>query len=238
MGAGIDTLQSVENLTGSNFNDSLTGNAGNNVLNGRGGNDVLNGLAGVDTASYAGASAGVTVNLGLATAQNTGGAGIDTLLSIENLTGSSFNDTLTGSSGNNVLSGGGGTDTLNGGNGNDQLIGGASRDTLNGGSGNDLFKYNSASDSPSGTGKDLINSFAGAGSALGDQIDLTAIDANASVTGNQAFVWGGTFTAGHLRYTGGVLQGTTDADAAAKFEIQLVGTPALSVGGAGTDILL
>lgn len=36
----------------------------------------------------------------------------------------------------------------------------------------------------------------------------------------------------------GVLQGNTDADVAAEFEIQLVGTPALVVGGAGTDILL
>ena len=43
---------------------------------------------------------------------------------------------------------------------------------------------------------------------------------------------------GHLRYVGGVLQGNVDGDAAAEFEIQLVGTPALVVGGTGTDILL
>ncbi len=73
---------------------------------------------------------------------------------------------------------------------------------------------------------------------VGDQIDLTDTDTNDLVAGNQAFIWGGSFTAGHLRYVGGVLQGNTDGDAAAEFEIQLVGAPALTVGGAGTDILL
>ncbi len=73
---------------------------------------------------------------------------------------------------------------------------------------------------------------------VGDQINLRHIDTNTLVTGTQAFIWGGSFTAGHLRYVGGVLQGNTDGDAAAEFEIQLVGAPALTVGGAGTDILL
>lgn len=122
------------------------------------------------------------------------------------------------------------------------LSGLAGNDTLNGGSGNDLFKYNLTSDSPSGTDRDLINSFAGAGTALGDQIDLTAIEANTVVTGNQAFSWLGSraFTvAGQFRYAGGVLQGNTDANVTTiEIEIQLVGAPALSVGGTGTDILL
>jgi serralysin len=47
-------------------------------------------------------------------AQATGGSGSDTLISIENLTGSGFNDSLTGNAGNNVLDGGAGTDFLNG----------------------------------------------------------------------------------------------------------------------------
>jgi Ca2+-binding RTX toxin-like protein len=118
------------------------------------------------------------------------------------------------------------------------LVGGLGADSLNGGLGNDTFDYNSVSESPAGLGKDAIIGFAGAGAALGDRIDLTTIDANSLVAGNQAFIWGGSFTAGHLRYVRGVLQGNTDADAAAEFEIQLVGSPALVVGGAGTDILL
>ena len=110
--------------------------------------------------------------------------------------------------------------------------GGIGADTLNGGLGNDTFDYNAASESPAGVSKDVIIDFAGAGAAIGDKIDLTTIDANSSAAGNQAFIWGSSFTAGHLRYVGGVLQGNTDADAAAEFEIQVVGTPALVVGGA------
>ncbi len=111
-GAGTDTLLSVENLTGSNFNDTLTGNGGSNVLNGGGGNDTLDGVGGTDTASYSGATVGVTVNLALTAAQNTVGAGTDTLKNLENLTGSNFNDTLLGNAGNNVLNGGVGVDTV------------------------------------------------------------------------------------------------------------------------------
>ena len=88
-----DHLSNIENLTGSNYNDTLEGNAGNNVLAGG---------VGIDTVSYANAtsganSQGVTVNLALTTAQNTIRAGTDTLSGFENLTGSQFNDTLTGS---------------------------------------------------------------------------------------------------------------------------------------------
>ena len=102
-GAGTDTLINFENLTGSNFNDTLLGNSGDNVLDGGAGTDTLN---------YVTASAGVTVSLALTGAQNTGGAGIDTISNFENLTGSNFNDTLEGNSGNNTLIGGSGTDTL------------------------------------------------------------------------------------------------------------------------------
>ena len=61
------------------------------------------------------------------TAQDTGGAGTDTLINIENLTGSAFNDTLTGDADANVISGLAGNDTLNGGAGDDTLDGGAGR---------------------------------------------------------------------------------------------------------------
>ena len=71
----------------------------------------------------------MTVSLAIAGAQNTGGAGSDTLIGIENLTGSGFNDMLTGDANANVLSGGAGNDTLDGGAGNDTLDGGAGNDT-------------------------------------------------------------------------------------------------------------
>ena len=89
---------------------------------------------------------GVSVSLALVGAQNTVSAGLDTLISIENLTGSSFGDTLTGDAGNNVLSGGAGVDTLIGGLGDDTLIGGDNTDfivdlsgvvSIDGGAGNE-----------------------------------------------------------------------------------------------------
>ena len=121
VGAGTDTLSNFENLKGSHFNDTLTGNTGSNLLIGGLGNDILNGEAGTDTASYETASTGVTVSLAIAGAQNTIGAGSDTLSNFENLTGSNFNDILTGNAGDNVLIGGSGNDTLNGDAGSDTV---------------------------------------------------------------------------------------------------------------------
>ena len=116
-----------DTLYGNNGDDILRGHGGNDVLEGRGGNDILDGGPGSDrldggpgsdTADYAGSGAAVTVNL--ATGSVSGGhAAGDTLISIENLSGSDHADTLTGNSGNNVLRGGGGGDTLDGGGGID-----------------------------------------------------------------------------------------------------------------------
>ena len=84
------------------------GNDGDDTLRGGEGNDILNGGNGNDTADYTDAAAGVTVNLSRTTSQNTVGAGTDTLSSLENVTGSAFNDTLTGSSAANIMVGGAG----------------------------------------------------------------------------------------------------------------------------------
>jgi Ca2+-binding RTX toxin-like protein len=137
-------------IRGFGGNDNLAGLAGEDRLEGGDGDDTLDGGTGVDTATYASAGAGVTVGLAIAGAQNTGGAGTDTLVSIENLTGSAFDDQLTGSAGANVLSGlagndrldgAGGIDTLLGGDGDDILIGGAAGGILDGGAGFDLISY-------------------------------------------------------------------------------------------------
>nr|WP_292931714.1 peroxidase family protein [Novosphingobium sp. PASSN1] len=140
-GAGTDTITQFENIVGSAFNDTLTGDANANVIEGGLGNDAINGGAGTDTASYEGASAAVTVNLGLTTAQNTISAGSDTLAAIENLTGSGFADTLTGSAANNVIDGGFGNDVILAGSGNDTVIGGAGNDTIDGGAGTDIAAF-------------------------------------------------------------------------------------------------
>ncbi|MDD5274127.1 MAG: calcium-binding protein, partial [Methylovulum sp.] len=142
-----DTLYGLagdDTLFGLGGNDTLNGGDGNDSLNGGVGNDVLFGGGGVDIAQYYTATAGVTVNLTLTVAQNTGGAGIDTLNAIENIGGGSFNDTLTGDAGNNVLIGNAGNDTLNGGDGDDNLSGGAGNDVLLGGGGVDIAQYYTA----------------------------------------------------------------------------------------------
>ena len=142
-----DTLAGIERLVGSIFDDVLEGNAGANKLAGS-----ANGVGG-DTVSYEHATAGVKVSLATTLAQNTVGAGTDTLSGFENLIGSAFNDRLIGNSFANVLAGGAGNDMLNGGGGADALIGAAGNDIMNGNSGSDTFVF--AAD----FGNDTINGF-------------------------------------------------------------------------------
>ncbi|RON60731.1 retention module-containing protein [Pseudomonas fluorescens] len=141
-------------LTAGSGNNELHGGAGNDLLYSGPGNDLLDGGTGIDTASYAHATAGVTVNLGLLGAQNTLGAGTDTLTGIENLVGSNFNDSLTGDNNNNVINGGLGNDILNGGGGDDLLIGGLGNNTMTGGAGADTFQWLKGN-----SGHDLITDF-------------------------------------------------------------------------------
>jgi len=133
-GFGTDTLLNIEHLIGSAYDDTFTGTAGTNYLNGG---------AGFDTVRYVNLG-GVTVNLGLTTAQNTGGGGVDTLRNIEALIGTNYNDTLIGDTGNNRLDGYAGNDTINGNAGDDLIRGGGGNDTLTGGSGLDIFRFDVA----------------------------------------------------------------------------------------------
>jgi VCBS repeat-containing protein len=141
-------------LSAGSGNNEMHGGAGNDLLYSGAGNDLLDGGTGSDTASYAHATAAVTVNLDLLGAQNTLGAGTDTLTGIENLLGSNFNDSLTGDANNNVINGGLGNDFLNGGAGDDLLIGGMGNNTLTGGAGADTFQWLKGN-----SGHDLITDF-------------------------------------------------------------------------------
>lgn len=106
----------VDTLEGGAGNDWLLGYSDSDILIGGAGNDHLDGggnaSGGGDTASYADATSGITVGLGIATAQDTGGAGVDTLIGIENLTGSSFGDVLSGDAAANRFDGGAGIDLV------------------------------------------------------------------------------------------------------------------------------
>ncbi len=154
-GANSDTLYGEAHndyLNGSTGDDFLYGGTGDDELLGGAGADLLDGGADTDTATYSNSNAAVTINLG--TGFTAGGHAVgDTFVSIENLFGSRYDDTLTGDGGANVingyvgndtLEGGGGDDTLLGGLGDDILMGDAGADFLNGGTGNDTADYSNS----------------------------------------------------------------------------------------------
>jgi Ca2+-binding RTX toxin-like protein len=246
---GNDTLHGGEGrdvLTGGSGNDMvhggsgtdlLWGNAGNDTLEGGAGADVLAGGAGRDTADYTASSAAVQINL-VTGAAHGGDAEGDTLNSIENLTGSAFADTLTGNAANNhliggygtdlldndVLDGGAGNDLLEGGIGNDILIGGAGADVLIGGAGADTFVFRSVQESLPGA-MDTIVDLAFPDVSQQSHIDLSAIDADTKIAGDQAFTYiaGAAFShsAGELRFSDHVLQGDVNGDGATDFAVRI-----------------
>ncbi len=141
-------------LRGLDGNDTMEGGLGNDTLTGGFGGDRLVGGDGTDTAYYLGADSGLVASLANA-AINTGAARGDTYLSVENLTGTAFDDSLNGNSGANVIRGGAGHDRLKGYGGNDLLAGGA---------GNDAFIFNSALDAA--TNVDTISDFGNGDDAI------------------------------------------------------------------------
>jgi Ca2+-binding RTX toxin-like protein len=154
-GEGTDTVQGIENVVGSQFDDNLTGDAEANILAGGAGNDTIDGgdeddtlLGGddVDTVSFASSSTSIDVDLGKGTAS---GAGADTLDGFENVAGSKKADTITGTKLANTLDGKNGADAINGAKGADDVLGGNGNDVLGGGNDNDIIK--------GGNGKDQLN---------------------------------------------------------------------------------
>ena len=157
------------------------------------------------------------------------------------LDGLGGNDKLLGLGNGDTLNGGAGNDTLRGSHGNDRLVGGAGADVLEGGTGTDIFAFVSASDStPSATDR-ILDFGAPLKTSGGDRIDLSAIDANTGVSGNQAFVFGGT-TAGHLRLvnngTSTELLGNTDRDVTAEIRILLQDGATLANAYGAPDFVL
>ncbi len=168
-----------DTIHGGAGNDTIYGGGGNtdtwdndDKLYGDAGNDEIFGLFG-DDLIY-------------------GGAGDDKLW------GQSENDTIYGGDGNDRIGGGSGEDHLYGDAGNDVISGTGGRDWLTGGAGNDRFDWDNVTEStPGAANRDVIVDFFGAGAKGGDVIDLSTIDANSGVGGNQAFIFGGA-GAGHV----------------------------------------
>jgi serralysin len=156
------TVADVVTQGKNNVDDVLLGSAADETFNGLSGNDTIRAGSGADTLN--------------------GGAGNDTL------DGGNGEDTLSGGAGDDILIGGAGNDTLNGGAGDDVLTGGLGQDNMFGGAGSDTFIFTSVLDSPTRAGsEDLIRDFRGGLEGSGDILDLSAIDANTTVAGDQAF---------------------------------------------------
>ncbi|WP_339865428.1 calcium-binding protein [Paremcibacter congregatus] len=140
-------------LNGGSSYDFLFGGAGDDILNGDIGDDYFYGDIGADTIDggsgfhdkmiYILSTSGVSVNL--VSNINTGGdADGDTLINVEDIEGSNFNDVIIGDSNNNKLNGKGGVDILSGGDGDDILfafeVDGSHEDHFDGGAGFDILE--------------------------------------------------------------------------------------------------
>jgi Ca2+-binding RTX toxin-like protein len=113
-----------DRLDGREGDDHLDGADGNDTLIGGAGDDTLHGGAGLDSVSYASSVGSVRVDLSTSSPQETGGAGRDTLIAIEDIIGGQGHDNLRGNAGSNGIDGGAGDDWIDGGAGSDTLRGG------------------------------------------------------------------------------------------------------------------
>jgi Ca2+-binding RTX toxin-like protein len=159
----LDGTSGDDTICGGGGADTIRGMGGNDTLRGEGGGDTLIGGEGDDaldggsdgslgnTADFSDSLSSVSASLVSNTAT---GVGSDTMLEIDNLTGSKFNDTLTGSDANNQISGGAGDDALDGLRGADKLFGAGGNDTLHGGPGGDTAVGDAGADSLFGENAD------------------------------------------------------------------------------------
>ncbi len=209
VGPGVDEYNFLgvggnDILVGTVGNDYLAGFEGNDTLAGLAGNDELDGGDGTDTADYSAATGAVLVNLGatqinssnfginpstlVGAGTSAGVAGADTLVSIENLVGSAFNDLLVGSADANTIQGGAGNDVIAGGARDDQLFGGEGADTFNSGA-------SATSGNLNGAGNDLMD-----GGAVLDRLnylDANTVNYGAAGTGITLNLQTGTSTDGN-----------------------------------------
>jgi Ca2+-binding RTX toxin-like protein len=174
-GAGNDWLEGGEDnddLFGGDDGDLLFGEEGDDELYGEDNNDYLDGGAGADTldggdgrdiAVYYGSDAGVRVSLQpflpIGRGNSGGDAEGDTLVDIEDLAGSRYDDELFGNDEANILWGM---------EGNDVLTGGGGGDAIDGGEGIDTVSYQGSAE---GVTVSLLADTAAGGDAAGDQLD-------------------------------------------------------------------
>ncbi len=179
----IDGGAGRDRLFGGDGMDVIDGGAGNDYLFGGDGDDILTGGAGNDQAWGNDGDDIFVAEAGDGNDRYNGGAGTDTLdLS------AIINDVLVDLSGNigRAVTDNGGVDRLSniedviGGSGDDTFIASDAANMFEGGSGGDEFRFNSAAQADG----DSIFDF---GNGIGDSINLSGIDADSTVAGNQTF---------------------------------------------------
>ncbi|NRA87331.1 MAG: hypothetical protein HRU28_08045 [Rhizobiales bacterium] len=151
-------------IYGTDGDDIMTGTNNDNKFLGSLGADMIDGRGGRDTATYEDSPSAVQIDL-LGNVGKGGYAEGDTLVNIEELRGSNYNDTLVGNEKVNFIKGGSGADIINAKGGDDFITGGAGADIINGGDGIDHISYY---DSKSAVEINLITGLGKGGDAEGD----------------------------------------------------------------------
>ena len=222
---GADALNGLggnDRIEGGWGNDTLDGGLGVDLLAGGEGDDTLSGGAGADkliggngsdTASYAAAGARVVISLAVRSGQSSDAAG-DIFNSIENVTGSAFNDILIGDAGANVLTGGAG---------NDRIDGRAGIDTMAGGAGTDIYSVDNAADQ-------IVET---AGSAGGNDIAYVSVNSYIMAANLERVV----VTGSAYYATGNDAANTMSAQGTGYHELYGKGGNDFLVGGLGGDTL-
>ncbi|MFZ2159186.1 MAG: calcium-binding protein [Bradyrhizobium sp.] len=194
-----DVLSSIEEVDLTEFADIFRGNANDNFVFGGSGDDQISGLAGNDT-----------LNGGYGNDSLFGGDGNDVVYGDSGWRHGG-DDYLQGNAGDDILFGGAGNDRMVGGTGNDILIGGGGSDYLVGNEGADIFRFAAVTESQHRLSWDPQQADQIVDFTQGqDRIDLSLIDANVSLEGDQSF----TFLADPAHYTGdwsGLVWQTTDS---------------------------
>jgi len=156
--ANDGTLASGVTIAGDGTVDVFVGGDGKQVFVADAGDDSINGGLGQDGVTYASFSEGINVDLGTGQV-TTSSSGTDTLISIEGIIGTSYDDSLIGDSASNKLNGMAGDDLIKGGQGDDYLIGGAGTDTVSFEFAGSSVSVDLLNNEATGEGADIIEGF-------------------------------------------------------------------------------